>query len=41
MAVHGPEGARNELWRQGVQDVRLLELQSLQLGLDLLEGDAM
>lgn len=41
MAVQGPEGAGNELRRQGVQDVRLLELQSLQLGLDLLEGDAM
>lgn len=41
MSLQGPEGTRNELWRQRIQDVSLLELQSLQLSFDLLKGDAM
>lgn len=41
VALKGPEGPRNEFWCQRVQDISLLELQSLQLSLDLLEGDSM
>ena len=37
---HGAEGAGDELRGQGVEHVGLLQLQCLQLGLDLLEGDA-
>lgn len=40
MPLQGPEGTGNELWRQRVQHVGLLEFQSLQLSLDLLKGDA-
>lgn len=39
--LQGPEGTRDELRGQRVQDVGLLELQGLQLSLDLLKGDAM
>ncbi len=39
--VQGPEGARDELRGQWVEDVGLLELQGLQLSFDLLKGDAM
>lgn len=41
VSLQGSEGTRDELWSQGVQDVRLFELQGLQLSLDLLKGDAM
>lgn len=40
VSLKGPEGPRDELRGQRVEDVRLLELQGLQLSLDLLEGDA-
>lgn len=40
MTLQGPEGAGNELRRQWVQHVRLLQLQGLQLSFDLLKGDA-
>lgn len=40
MPLQGPEGTGNELWRQRVQHVGLLEFQSFQLSLDLLKGDA-
>jgi hypothetical protein len=36
----GPQGAGDELGRQRVEHVGLLELKGLQLGLDLLKGDA-
>lgn len=36
-----PEGTRDELWGQWVEDVGLFELQGLQLRFDLLKGDAM
>lgn len=41
VSLKGPEGPRDELRGQRVEDVRLLELQGLQLSLDLLEGDAL
>lgn len=40
MAVQGAQGSRDKLRRQRVEHVGLLEFQRLQLGLDLLEGDA-
>lgn len=40
VGVQRAEGSRDELWGQRVENVGLLELQCLQLGLDLLEGDA-
>lgn len=40
VAVQRAQGSWDELRRQGVEDVGLLELQRLQLGLDLLKGDA-
>lgn len=41
VSLQGPESTGYELWGQWVQHVGLLELQGLQLGLDLLKGDAM
>lgn len=40
VSLQGSEGTRDELRSQGVQDVRLFQLQGLQLSLDLLKGDA-
>lgn len=40
VALHGSEGTGDELWGQRIQNIGLLQLQSLQLSLDLLKGDA-